>query len=88
MSRRNSLKVMRKEWWGGRSTHHDVVLTIPVKKEHELLKIFRQLFSNHVPPPVSSVLFSSGCHYTAVESTKVRECQKENKKARHEESEN
>lgn len=55
MSRRDSFKVMRKEWWGGRSTHHDVILTIPVKKEHELLKIFRQLFSNDVLP-ISSVL--------------------------------
>jgi len=80
MSRRDSSKIMRKEWQGGRSTHHDVVLTIPVRKECRSLQIFKQLFSNHFTPCISSALFSNGCHYTAAASIKLRACQKKEKK--------
>lgn len=38
------------------------------------LQIFDQLFSNHVPPPISSALFFNSCLNAAAESAKIRAC--------------
>lgn len=80
--------MMRKEWQGRRSTHHDVVLTIPVRRVQITTNIRAITFKPHSSPYILCPMSSNGCHPTAAKSMKVRASQKKKEKNRHMESEN